>query len=93
MIYSFCDATTEQIFQGRSPDYLDPVMARLAWRRLAMLHAAVDLQDLAVLEPRTHAPAGEKGTLIEITVDNQHCIRFYWHKGQAEEVCFCETSP
>lgn len=69
MILSFADAQAEAIFAGRSPGKgFPPELVRPALRKLAMLDAAMTLQDLA-------SPPGNRLEALKGNRLGQHAIR------------------
>ena len=86
MIRSFRDRETEQLFH-RYASRRWGAIARIALRKLRILHRAKDLIDLRIppgnrLEPLQGDRAGEHS----IRVNDQYRICFRWEEGDAFEV-------
>lgn len=87
MIKSFASKETEKIFGREFSKKLPQDTQRIAMRKLWMLHAAKDLQDLRV-PPSNHLEAlsGNRKGQYSIRINKQWRICFKWVKGDAEEV-------
>ncbi len=91
MIISFADSATELIFQGKQSKKLPPSIHRVAMRKLWMLNAAVDLNDLKI-------PPGNRLEKLSGNYIGQHSIRindqwricFRWENGGAHNVCIID---
>ena len=87
MIRSFRDKGTECLFSRRYSQRFPPDVQRTAWRKLAMLDAAENLNDL-------RAPPGNRLEELKGDLDGYHSIRvneqwrivFRWDGGDAHEV-------
>lgn len=77
MLRSFADKETEQVWQRRPSRTLDPVVQRVALRKLAILDAAEALDDLRV-------PPGNRLEKLRGDRVGQHSIRI----NQQWRICF-----
>lgn len=87
MIRSFADKATQRVWREEYVRALDKSLQRAALRKLELLHAAADVEDLRI-------PPGSR--LERLTGDRrgQYCIRanaqwrlcFTWHEGGADDV-------
>ena len=87
MIKSFADKETEKIFHRQWSRRLPENIQRVALRKLMMIDAAVDVNDLRVppanhLEKLSHDRVGQ----YSIRINKQWRICFHWHDGQAYRV-------
>ena len=87
MLRSFRDKDTEAVWHRRRTRRIDTTLARAAWRKLALLHAAEHLDDLRIppgnrLEKLNGARAGEHS----IRINQQWRICFRWDDGDAYDV-------
>jgi len=87
MIASFRDKETERLWQsGRSRD-LAADLQRRAFIKLAVLNAAVTLQNLRVPPGnRLEALHGEREGKHSIRINDQYRVCFVWRGGNAFEV-------
>jgi len=86
MIRSFGDRDTEMLF-GRQASRRWRSIARVALRRLRLLHRAKTLDDLRVpLGNRLEALKGDRAGQYSIRVNDQYRICFRWDQGDAYEV-------
>ncbi|MCK8787134.1 type II toxin-antitoxin system RelE/ParE family toxin [Roseomonas sp. NAR14] len=82
MIESFRDRVAAAVFQGKLPKGFPPDLARVARRKLRMLHAATTLEDL-------RSPPGNRLEALKDDRIGQHSIRindqwrvcFVWRDG------------
>lgn len=85
MIASFKDPEAERIFNGIRSRKFDSV-AKVAYRKLAILHSAATLHDLKSpglqLEALREDRAGQHG----IRINDRYRICFVWKDGKAVEV-------
>ena len=87
MILSFSDKRTEAVWAGRLPKGFPSDIAEAARRKLRMLDAAVQLDDL-------RSPPGNRLEALQADRLGQHSIRvndqwrvcFVWQDGNAHEV-------
>lgn len=91
MIQSFAEDATEDIFHGinskRARKKLDPTLYSIAVRKLDMLNAAIDLNDLKI--PPANRLEALKGNLkgkYSIRINDQYRIIFFWGLEGPQEV-------
>ncbi len=87
MIPSFEDKRTEAVAEGNAPKDFPAELVRGAQRKLAMLDAALRLDDLK--SPRgnnLHALPGDRKGQHAIRIDDQFRVCFRWTNGGAEDV-------
>jgi proteic killer suppression protein len=85
MIENFACAETEKIFHGQVSRRLPNDIQRTARRKLLQLHAAVQLQDMAVPPGnRLEALKGGRGGQHSIRINDQWRICFRWESGAHE---------
>ena len=87
MIESFHDKLTAAVFSGKRPKSFPMNVATTARRKLDILHAAVDLDDLRSppgnrLEPLSGDRAGQHS----IRINDQLRLCFVWSDGNAYHV-------
>ena len=87
MIATFRDRRTAAVFQGRTPKGFPSDIANVVRRKLRMVDAAVQLDDLRTppgnrLEALTDNRAGQHS----IRVNDQWRVCFVWSEGNAYEV-------
>jgi proteic killer suppression protein len=86
MIRSFADRDTEMLFH-REASRRWQAIARVALRRLRLLHRATTLDDLRVPPGnRLEALKGDRTGQHSIRVSDQYRICFRWNRGDAYEV-------
>ena len=86
MIRSFRDADTELLF-NREASRRWAAIARVALRRLRLLHRAGTLDDLRVPPGnRLEALKGDRAGQYSIRVNDQYRICFRWEDGDADDV-------
>jgi proteic killer suppression protein len=84
MIRSFRDRDTERIFRGQRPLRLPTSIRRRAERKLIMLHAATDVNELRVPPGnRLERLKGDRAEQHSIRVKDQWRICFTWRDGDA----------
>lgn len=88
MIKSFETAETKAIFEGVLPKKGFPLdIAKVARRKLAMIHAAVQLEDLRVPPAnRLEALKGDRAGQHSIRINDQWRVCFVWKDGDAYQV-------
>ncbi|GAA0604459.1 type II toxin-antitoxin system RelE/ParE family toxin [Sporichthya brevicatena] len=87
MIRSFADRETERLWQRDRVRSIDPRILRTALRKLAILDAAVTLNDLAVPPGnRLEALRGVRRGQHSIRINDQWRICFTWTELGAEDV-------
>lgn len=87
MIVSFRDGETEALWLHGKSRRLPPDLQRRAFKKLAILNAAVALDNLAV-PPGNHLEAlrGTRAGQHSIRVNNQYRVCFRWQDGNAFDV-------
>jgi proteic killer suppression protein len=87
MIRSFANPETEQLFQGQRPKKLPTQIHRIALRKLLVLDAAENLNDLR-LPPgnRLEKLKGDRVGQHSIRINDQWRICFIWQEGNAHSV-------
>jgi len=87
MIESFGDRKTAAVFQGQTPKGFPSDIVNVARRKMAMVHAAVRLDDLQVPPGnRLEALSGDRNGQHSIRVNDQWRVCFVWSEGAAWEV-------
>ena len=87
MIQSFRDTQTEKVFRRERVKGLPPDVQRRAHRKLLLLHAASDVNELRVPPGnRLEKLSGDRKGQHSIRVNDQWRICFRWSKGDAYEV-------
>lgn len=84
MIKSFADRETEKVYHGISVKKYQAV-AKIARRKLDMIHAAAQIEDLRV-PPGNRLEKLAGGQHWSIRINQQYRIVFYWSKGNADKV-------
>ena len=87
MIRSFADRATEKVFNGECPAGFPATILKVARRKLRMLDAARELQDL-------RSPPGNKLHELDwdrkgqwaIWINSQYRVCFEWRNGEAYNV-------
>lgn len=87
MIASFRDSDTEFLWRSGKSRRLPSDLQRRAFRKLAILNAAIALENLRV-SPGNHLEAlrGNRSGRHSIRVNDQYRICFVWRDGNAFEV-------
>jgi toxin HigB-1 len=87
MIKSFCDADTEMLWETGKSRRIPASLRRSAIRKLAILDAAVVLEDLRIPPGnRLEALTGDRKGQYSIRVNDQYRLCFSWVEGNAFEV-------
>ncbi|MGV1872813.1 type II toxin-antitoxin system RelE/ParE family toxin [Agrobacterium rosae] len=87
MIRSFNDAMTEAVAEGKSPKGFPADIVKATIRKLTMLNAAHDLEDLrSPPGNRLEALKGNRVGQHSIRINDQWRICFIWKDGGAEDV-------
>ena len=87
MIRSFRCSETEKVFQRQHSRKLPQVIQRVAMRKLWMLDAATDLNDLRVPPSNLlEALHGERKGRHSIRINRQWRVCFRWRAGDAHSV-------
>ncbi len=87
MIKSFRDKETERLFQRHFSRRFPPSLHRIAWKKLAILEAAEQLDDLRV-PPGNHLEklSGNREGEYSIRINEQWRLCFRWREGNAYDV-------
>jgi proteic killer suppression protein len=87
MIKSFQDQETEKIFNRRFSGKLPQNIQRVARKKLVILDAAAELNDLRIPPGnRLEALKGDRKGQHSIRINNQWRICFKWRAGDANDV-------
>ena len=87
MIKSFADKDTARIFEREYVRRLSPSLHAVAWRKLAQLHAATQLDSLRIPPGnRLEALKGDRAGQHSIRINDQWRICFRWIDGGAHDV-------
>lgn len=87
MIKDFADKETEQLWQRRPVRSMSTGLQRQARRKLNMIHAAENLQDLRSSPGnRLEALSGDRKGQHSVRINNQFRMCFRWQDGDAYEV-------
>jgi proteic killer suppression protein len=87
MIKSFRGRDAERLFQRRSARTLGATVQRIALRRLLILDAAEEINDLRVPPGnRLEKLRGDRQGQYSIRINDQWRICFRWHAGDAYDV-------
>lgn len=87
MIRGFRDRDTEKLFRRQRPRRLPASLHRSALRKLAMLHAATELNDLRVPPGnRLEKLSGDREGQCSIRINDQWRISFVWREGDVHDV-------
>jgi len=87
MIASFCDKETETLWQSGRCRRIPADLQRRAFKKLAILNAAVTLDNLKVPPGnRLEALRGSRAGQHSIRVNDQYRVCFVWRDGSAFEV-------
>ncbi len=87
MIKSFRDKQTERIFSRRFSRRFPQNLHRVAWRKLAILDAVEQLDDLYVPPGnRLEKLSGDRTGEYSIRINDQWRICFRWRDGNAHDV-------
>lgn len=91
MIRSFADRETERLFAREPVRRWSPELQRAALRKLAVLDAAVTLDDLRVPPGnRLEKLRGDRASQYSIRVSDQWRICFRWREGDAYDVAIVD---
>jgi proteic killer suppression protein len=87
MIASFRDKETEDLWRSGKSRWLPADLERRAFKKLAILNAAITLDNLNV-PPGNHLEAlhGSRAGKHSIRVNDQYRVCFVWRNGNAFEV-------
>ena len=87
MIKSFRDNETERVFSRHFSRRLPTSLHRTAWRKLALLDAAEQLDDLRVPPGnRLEKLSGDREGQYSIRINDQWRVCFRWREGDAYDV-------
>lgn len=87
VIANFTDADTKAIWETGKSRRLPANLRRSAWKKLAILHAALELANLRVPPGnRLEAPAGDRKGQYSIRINDQYRVCFRWEAGNAHDV-------
>lgn len=87
MIRSFGNKDTERIWHEQYVKRVDRVVQRATLRKLELIHAAKDVEDLRIPPGnRLEQLAGDRRGQRSIRVNAQWRICFVWREGGAEDV-------
>jgi proteic killer suppression protein len=87
MIKSFRDKETEQLFLRHFSKRFSPSLHRNAWRKLALIDVAEQLDDLRIPPGnRLEKLSGDRTGQYSIRINDQWRICFQWRNGNAFEV-------
>lgn len=87
MIRSFRDKVAERIWTGQYVKAIDRTVQRAALRKLELIHAANDVEDLRIPPGnRLERLEGRRKSQHSILVNSQWRICFVWTEGGAEDV-------
>ena len=85
MIVSFKDPEAERIFNGVRSKRFDAV-AKVAYRKLAILHSAATLHDLKSPGTQLEALKEDRAGQHSIRINDRYRICFVWLDGKALDV-------
>lgn len=87
MIRSFADKATQRVWREEYVRALDRSLQRAVLRKLELLHAAADVEDLRIPPGnRLERLAGDRRGQYSIRVNAQWRLCFTWHEGGADDV-------
>ncbi|MCL2661079.1 MAG: type II toxin-antitoxin system RelE/ParE family toxin [Acidobacteriaceae bacterium] len=87
MIAGFADSDTEMLWMTGKSRRIPASLRRTAWKKLAILNAAVELTNLKVPPGnRLEALAGDRKGQYSIRVNDQYRVCFRWNTGNASDV-------
>jgi len=87
MIKSFRDRDAERVFQRQTVRKFRATLQRLALRKLLILDAAADVNDLRVPPGnRLERLRGDRQGQYSIRINDRWRISFRWHAGDAYDV-------
>jgi len=87
VLASFRDTETERLWRTGKSRRLPPDLHRRAFKRLAILNAAVELENLRV-PPGNHLETlgGDRAGQHSIRINDQYRVCFVWRDGNAFDV-------
>jgi toxin HigB-1 len=87
VIRSFADKKTEKLWNRDAVSSIDPRVRRAALRKLVMLDAATNINDLrSPPGNRLEAMSGDRSGQHSIRINDQWRICFVWSSGGADDV-------
>lgn len=87
MIRSFADKATQRVWHEEYVRALDKSLQRAVLRKLEILHAAADVEDLRIPPGnRLERLTGDRRGQYSIRVNAQWRLCFTWHEGGADDV-------
>lgn len=87
MIRSFADKATQRVWREEYVRALDRSLQRAVLRKLELLHAAADVEDLRIPPgTRLERLTGDRRGQYSIRVNAQWRLCFTWHEGGADDV-------
>lgn len=87
MIVSFCDPETRLLWEIGSSRRIPASIRRTAWKKLAILNAALELANLNIPPGnRLEALKKDRKGQHSIRINNQYRICFRWRAGDAHDV-------
>jgi proteic killer suppression protein len=87
VIRSFADRDTEQVWKRLPVRRWPPELHRAAYRKLLMIDAAENLQDLRVPPGnRLEKLGGDRAGQYSVRINEQWRVCFHWKEGHADEV-------
>ena len=87
MIRSFADKATQRVWREEYVRALDRSLQRAVLRKLELLHAAADVEDLRIPPGnRLERLTGDRRGQYSIRVNAQWRLCFTWHEGGADDV-------
>lgn len=87
MIVSFRDADAELLWNSGRSRHIPANIRKTAWKRLALLNAAVNLDNLKVPPGnRLEALKGDRKGQHSIRINDQYRICFLWRDNAAHDV-------
>jgi len=87
MVVSFRDSNTETLWETGSSRRIPANIRRTAWKKLAILNAAIELSNLTVPPGnRLEALSKDRKGQHSIRINDQYRICFRWLDGNAHDV-------
>lgn len=87
MIARFRDPETEQLWHTGTSRRIPPDIRRTAWKKLAILNAALDLANLNIPPGnRLETLTGDRKSQHSIRINDQYRICFRWEASNAYDV-------
>lgn len=87
MIRSFKNSSTERLFHGERDGRLPPQITHVAIRKLLMINAALDVENLRVPPGnRLEKLSGDRKGQWSVRINDQWRVCFLWNDGSADLV-------